>query len=140
MFYLDASLIVTFLTREPLQSRVSTWLSERENGTLFISGWVSTEVSSALSIKVRMGDLTADARAVARSAYAGMCDRNLEAKGVLDSHFETAARFCDNFETGLRSGDALHLAIASHYGLTLATLDKQLAEAGPRLGAATLLL
>jgi uncharacterized protein len=140
MFYLDASLIITFLTREPAQARVSNWLADRKNGTLFISPWVSTEVSSSLSIKVRSGDLTPEKRAIARNAYAYMGKQNLEIKTILDSHCETAAGFCDHATIGLRSGDALHLAIASDHGLTVATLDQQLAAAGPHFGVATLLL
>jgi uncharacterized protein len=140
MYYLDASFIVTFLTNEPDKSQVSHWLSGYVDGTLFISPWVTTEVASALSIKERRGDLTPEMRADARSAFALLCDQNLESKGLLDSHFETAAHFCDQVALGLRAGDALHLAVASHYGLTLVTRDKRLAEAGPQLGAATLLL
>jgi predicted nucleic acid-binding protein len=140
MYYLDASLVVTFLTNEPDTDKVSDWLSGYVDGTLFISPWVITEVASALSIKERRGDLTTEMRAAARGAFALLCDQNLESKAMLDSHFESAARFCDQVALGLRAGDALHLAIASHYGLTLVTRDTRLAEAGPLLGAATLLL
>jgi uncharacterized protein len=140
MFYLDTSLIVTLLTREPNKERVIEWLENYVEGTLFISPWVITEVSSALSIKERRGDLTTAMRAEARSAFGLMCDQNMQQKAVLDSHFEIAARFCDQVSSGLRAGDALHLAIVAHYGLTLATRDKLLAEAGPPLGVATLLL
>jgi uncharacterized protein len=140
MYYLDASLIITFLTNEPEKEPVSNWFTQYVDGTLCISPWVTTEVSSALSIKERRGDLTTQMRVAARSAFALLCDRNLESKSLLNSHFETAARFCDQVTLGLRAGDALHLAIASHYGLTLVTRDKLLAESGPKLGAATLLL
>jgi hypothetical protein len=45
-----------------------------------------------------------------------------------------------HFELGLRSGDALHVAVALDHGLTVATLDRRLAEAGNRLGANCILV
>jgi uncharacterized protein len=140
MFYLDASLIVSFLAPEAAHERVRLWLEDRKEGSLFISPWVSTEVSSALSIKQRVGDFTPDVRARTKGAYQRFVERSLTVLSISDLHFAFAAEYADRAEVGLRGGDALHLAIASHYGLTLATLDNRLAEAGPQLGAATLLL
>ena len=48
--------------------------------------------------------------------------------------FALAARFCDMNATGLRAGDALHLAVASLGGHALATLDKVMAEAAGAVG------
>jgi uncharacterized protein len=140
MFYLDASLIVTFLTPEPANARVRIWLEGHEMGTLFISPWVSTEVASALSIKRRVGDLTAEMRASAKNAYERFVARSLTQLAVVDRNFALAAEYAEMAELGLRAGDALHLAISQTHGLTLATLDKRLAESGPQFGAATLLL
>jgi uncharacterized protein len=140
MFYLDATLIVTFLTPEPAHERVRLWLDNREGGSLFISPWVTTEVSSALSIKQRVGDLTAEVRADTKGAYQRFMARSLAVLSVTDTQFAVAAEFADRAEIGLRGGDALHLAVSHAHSLTLVTLDKRLAEAGPQLGAATLLL
>jgi uncharacterized protein len=140
MFYLDASLIVTFLSPEPAHARVRLWLEGHEEGTLFISPWVSTEVSSAFSIKQRVGDFTPDMRAEAKGAYQRFVERSLTVLTISETHFVVASEFTDCVEIGLRGGDALHLAVSHAHGLTLVTLDKQLANAGPQLGAATLLL
>ena len=51
-----------------------------------------------------------------------------------------AAQFADQAPLGLRAGDALHLAIAFEAGLSIATLDRKLAEAGNALGVPTELL
>lgn len=53
---------------------------------------------------------------------------------------QTAARFADQYATGLRAGDALHLAIASRHGTSLHTLDKRLVEIGQALGVDTALV
>jgi hypothetical protein len=55
-------------------------------------------------------------------------------------HFRTAARFADQHASGLRAGDALHLAICADHGATLNTLDRRLSEAGLVLGVTTALL
>ena len=55
-------------------------------------------------------------------------------------HFRMAAAFVDQHTFGLRAGDSLHLAVASDYGASVHTLDRRLAEAGPRLGVSTHLL
>ena len=53
---------------------------------------------------------------------------------ISDTHFREARGFLDQFVLGLRSGDALHLAIARGAGHTICTLDARMAEAGARLG------
>ena len=48
--------------------------------------------------------------------------------------FGLAKRYLGRFETGLRAGDALHLAIASnHHAAAIYTLDKRLLMAGKML-------
>ncbi|WP_413776276.1 PIN domain-containing protein [Providencia rettgeri] len=42
--------------------------------------------------------------------------------------------------SGVRAGDALHLAVAIHHGATIYTLDRKFAEAGENMGAMTKLL
>jgi uncharacterized protein len=140
MYYLDSSLIVSFLTNEAPRDRLLAWIGAREAGSLFISPWVSTEISSALSIKQRVGNLAPDTREAAKQGYLVFVQQSVNVLSITDAHFVTAATFADRAEIGLRSGDALHLAVSHAHSLTLATLDKHLAEAGPKLGAATLLL
>ncbi|MDO8862700.1 type II toxin-antitoxin system VapC family toxin [Haliea sp. E1-2-M8] len=53
---------------------------------------------------------------------------------VTAGDFNAAARYADQFKTGLRAGDALHLALAANHGARLVTLDKGLAKAAKGLG------
>ena len=140
MFYIDASAVVAALAHEPAADRVWDWLEGLEAGSLHASPWVGTEVSSALAIKVRMGTLSVLQRQEILLTYATFAVSSLVMIDIENAQFEAAARFIDHIETGLRAGDALHLAIAKAHGLTFATLDKQLAKAGPSFGVATLLL
>lgn len=138
--YLDTSVIVSFLAREPASERVLGWFEANAEEQLCISDWVTTEVASALSMKVRTGKLDLDARAIALSAFARLEAETFVRIGIRPHHFRAAARLVDNQALGLRAGDALHLAIASAEGLTLATVDKRLHASGPALGIATRLL
>jgi predicted nucleic acid-binding protein len=53
----------------------------------------------------------------------------------ISDDFETAAKFMRRYETGLRAGDALHLAIAYNRGAQdMLTLDIGLAHAANILG------
>jgi len=134
--YLDASLIVALLTPEAASERADAWFADQPAGSLAISPWVVTEVSSALSIKARTGALTLDRRAAALSAWHAMQADSLLALGITDDHFEAAATIANRHELGVRAGDALHLAIANDGGHTLVTLDGPMANAALQLGIA----
>jgi len=140
MFYLDASVVVTALANEDATDRAQAWLRARPPGETVISDWVVTEVSSALSIKIRTGKIDVEARARIFREFNRMARDELGLVQVKAAHFHNAARFADQHTLGLRAGDALHLAIASDHGLTLCTLDRRLAEAGPALGISSVLI
>ena len=65
MLYLDTSLLVCALTNEADTEAVQSWLTRQDVAELAISDWVATEFSSALSIKLRRGQLGAEHRAAA---------------------------------------------------------------------------
>lgn len=136
--YLDTSVIVSAVADEPASPRVRRWLGEAEAGGLHVSWWSLTEFTSALSLKVRIGRFSLEQRAEASAAWQKLRETSLSMLPVTPAHFETAARFADHHELGLRAGDALHLAVASASGHRLVTLDATLAKAAPALGVSVL--
>ena len=134
-YYIDTSALVSALLREPvLSGRVRAWLRAHEEEALAVSWWVGTEVASALSTKIRTGELSPEQRADAWSEWSRFRDDSLMVLPVEADAFETAALFAGRHDLALRASDALHLAIAAAHGCALVTLDNRLAKAAPELG------
>ena len=140
MLYLDTSLLVALLTNETETERMQQWLGQQRADDLAIRDWVATEFSSALSIKLRAGQIGAAHRAAALAAFTRLAADSFTVVPVSRLQFRTATRFVEQHVLGLRAGDALHLAICADHGATLCTLDRRLSDAATVLGVKTILL
>ncbi|MBB5684632.1 type II toxin-antitoxin system VapC family toxin [Sphingobium boeckii] len=131
--YLDTSVLVALLTPEVQSNEVESWLSAHPS-SLATSDWTVTEFSSALSIKLRTGQIEDVHRAAALTAFFALLGGALRLMPLTRVHFENAARIVDRQESGLRAGDALHLAVAREAAAELVTLDKLQAQAATSIG------
>ena len=134
MFHLPTSVIVAALTLEPHSERMISWMAKQAEGSLYVSEWCDTEVSSALALKLRTGALSLEKRAEVLAMWRGWRDRVLKLAPVAPGHFAAAAVYLDQYQLGLRAGDALHLAIAASAGLRVVTFDRTIADAAPAFG------
>jgi len=134
MIYVDTSVIVALLTVEPKTQDVTAWYAGLRD-TPCCSDWLLTEFSSALSIKLRTGQINeANAKRV-RKEFALMADGGLRIVPVSRGAFKHAAEMVKLHDYGLRAGDSLHLAVALELGAShIATLDGPLAANAKRNG------
>jgi len=136
MIYVDTSVIVALLTVEPGTQDVTAWYAGLRD-TPACSDWLLTEFSSALSIKLRTGQINvANAKRVHKE-FDLLVAGGLRLAPVSRSAYSQAAKMVKSHQHGLRAGDSLHLAVALELGAShMATLDGTLAKNAKRKGLA----
>lgn len=139
MIYLDTSIIVPAYCVEPLSDRVDELL--RRESDLAVSNLAEVEFYSALSRKVRQRELTLDeAQQISIDFQTDLNARIYQRLVVEATYYELAQGWISQFNTVLRTLDALHLAIASSYEIPVVTADIGLAQSGRSLGLAVELI
>ena len=123
-----------------LHRGAQAWLEKQAAGALHVSGWVQAEFASALSMKQRMGHLDAAQAAEVMTLFSASVEQACRRVSIEEADFALAARLVADPSSGLRAGDALHLAMAARQGLALVTLDSILAQAAVRFGVQARLL
>ena len=93
-----------------------------------------------MSIKARLGAIDGVGRARLLGKFANYRADVWTVYRVDNRHFLEAAALSDHQGTGLRAGDALHLAVAVEHAAEIWTLDRKFAEAGTKLGYAVRLI
>lgn len=138
MHYFDTSFLVPLFLPEATSDKIVTFIRELLVGQLAVSHWTRVEFSSLLAREVRMGGLSAEAAAQADARFESMVDESFAVLLPNGDDFNLAKEYLSHHETGLRAGDALHLAIAkNHRAEAIYSLDKTLLKAGKNLGVAT---
>jgi predicted nucleic acid-binding protein len=139
MRYVDTSVLIAYLTPEA-DSAVAKAFMLSVGEPLAISSWSELELLSALGVKLRTKQLIdAQAKDVI-DVYMRLVSPQFRRLAVLDADHRNAALLLSGWQTALRAGDALHLAIAAGHGATVFTLDHGMALAGNILGISVNLL
>ena len=134
--YLDASFMLPILVKDPTSAVVDSFMSTAQEKP-WVSDFAAAEVASALSRLVRIGRLqAADGTACLFDfdVWRGTMTLSAEIHAV---DVRLADAYVRRFDLGLRTPDALHLAIARRLDATLVTLDRRLATAARELGVAS---
>ena len=135
MLYFDTSFLAPLILREPTSGKVETFLTRQPAGELAISHWTRAEFSSLIAREVRMGGLDRQAALDADAQFEAIVMESFVVLLPNADDFGLCKQYLQRYETGLRAGDALHLAVArNHRAQTIYSLDKTLLKAGKALG------
>ena len=134
MVYLDTSFVAPLVIAENSSDAVEALVLKVKHGELTTSMWTQVELYSLVSRKVRMGELS-DAQADAvRRRFDRVLAESFDILAPTAADFATAARYLEMRKTGLRAGDALHLAVAvNRRARRILTLDHGFLAAGKLL-------
>lgn len=131
MIYLDTSFIAPLIITEDSSSAVEALVMKAKPGELTTGVWTQIEWASLVARKLRMGEFTAAQAEAVRSEFNLLLEESFTIFLPTAADFATAARFLEMPKTGLRAGDAFHLAIAANRDAKkILTLDQGFINAG----------
>ena len=131
MLYFDTSFLAPLILPEATSDKIAAFVARLPTEDFAVSHWTRVEFSSLIAREVRMGGLDVQAAARADARFEAMVDESFSVLLPNAGDFGLAKRYLGQFETGLRAGDALHLAVANnHRASVIYSLDRTLLNAG----------
>lgn len=132
--YVDTSVVVALLTNEPKTPEVVSWYTGLQEIPI-AADWLLTEFSSAVSLKIRTGQLSEANAKLVRKEFDQFVEGGIRFAQVSREAFRNTGVMIEQHQDGLRAGDSLHLAVAMELGVThMATLDGNLAKNADQRG------
>jgi len=133
--YFDTSVLVPLFFNEAGTARARVEIARE--ASVWISYWTLAEFSSAVAFKLRSAQVDAPTAATARVLFEKLVASRLTVVDVLREDLVNAAHLCQTTPApGLRTPDALHLAIAQRLRYSMVTFDQALASACGLYGVA----
>jgi predicted nucleic acid-binding protein len=131
VLYFDTSFLAPLILPESTSAKITTFVRRLPVVELAVSHWTKIEFSSLIARKVRMRELTVEAAEQADARFEIMAADSFAVFLPDANDFDLAKQYLGKFETGLRAGDALHLAIAANrHCRAIYSLDRKLVMAG----------
>lgn len=135
MRYFDTSFLAPLVREEKASSRVARFMAGLPTGALAVSHWTEVEFASLVAREVRIGGLANDEAREANALFEDMISQSFVVLLPNAEDYRLARDYLHDYATGLRAGDALHLAIAAnHRAEAIYSLDKSMIKSGKRLG------
>ncbi len=135
MLYFDTSFLAPLFRKETTSNSVEEFFRRQSVENLAISHWTRVEFSNILARDVRMGAIESQAAIDLDNQFEMNILRSFALILPDVNDFDLCRRYLQRYETALRPGDALHLAIANNHDVErFYTLDKKLLKAGKFLG------
>lgn len=133
MVYIDTSILVAYYCPEKISDKVEITLIETSSPA--ISQLTEVEFTSALARKIRERALSKENGEEILSLFRTHIDeKSYVYLPIQPKHFSTAMNWISEFNTPLRTLDALHLSIAAQNQAPLLTADIKFAESAKILG------
>ena len=133
--YGDSCVLLSLLLGDSGYTDSERWLINQGDQTLWISHWVLLEVAGVIATCVRRGQLTAEQAQTIGSEFESFRQERLTLIEPRGTDFLQARQWLERcLHLPLRSGDALHLALAQRQQLTVVSADRALARCAESLG------
>jgi len=130
MLYLDTSVVASLVLNDAHSARVRKWFERKRREQFAISDWTRVEFAGAVARLERMAQLDRSQADAARAVFRDEVESAMEVLRLGPADFSLAVDLLAVPATGLRAGDALHLAIVHNAAvLGFETLDEGLARA-----------
>ena len=131
--YLDTSVVFDFYVKSSRSKKVQAFINQHQHD-LIISTWVETEFYGVLGRRVRDGGLPNTLAERAAKRFEEHQSKGLfQVYGLDGKCMKYAAALTRRFHLGIKSADALHLALVQLENLELITSDKDLSTSAQRL-------
>jgi len=131
VLYFDTSFLAPLVIPEASSDRIAAFFRRLPAEELAVSHWTRVEFASLIAREVRTGGLNAETAAQADARFEVMLDESFSVHLPNAEDYGLAKRYLGRFETGLRAGDALHLALAhNRHAAMIYSLDKTWLKAG----------
>jgi len=132
--YVDSCLVLSLFLGDSGYGAAETWLLLQGDQPLWVSHWVLLEFAGVVSLCVRRGDVTGERAQAIHMEFELFRQQRLSLIEPRGGDFLQARHWLQEFKAvALRSGDALHLALAKRHNLLIATADRNLALAADAL-------
>jgi predicted nucleic acid-binding protein len=131
VLYFDTSFLAPLIFPEATSDEIAAFIVRLRTEDFAVSHWTRVDFSSLIAREVRVGGLDVQAARRADARFEAMVDESFSVLLPNADDFGLAKRYLGQFETGLRAGDALHLAVAkNHRASVIYSLDRTLLKAG----------
>jgi uncharacterized protein len=128
MCYVDTSVIVAMLAHEPKSAACIEWFKNQKQPPQS-SDWLITEFNSAISLKMRTGQLQADQASSILQTFETLIHGGIRLLPINREVYSQAGGLI-RINSNLRAGDALHLSVAISADIKeFVTLDSNQARA-----------
>lgn len=133
--YFDTSFLAPLVKEEATSRAIANFFNKADRLGPMTGHWTRAEFSSLIARDVRMKATDANTAAKVETRFESLLAASFILLMPTLEDIDVCKRYLQRYETGLRAGDALHLAIArNNNAQAIYSLDDRMIKAGKLLG------